>query len=149
MHATAGRSIGCDAMTLPASPCPGLGDMPAGEPADVLMAHTDTGPAGAAAAGVTARACMQATGDTWNYVNNAQARLGVSATFNTLLVWPAAAAAVALYFQVPPPPRPHPCHVHTVHRHSLTLHCHVLKVLSDALRHHCHVLTVHTTTPTP
>ena len=46
---------------------------------------------------------MQATGDTWNYVNNAQARLGVSAMINTLLVWPAAAAAVAVYFQVRPP----------------------------------------------
>lgn len=43
---------------------------------------------------------MQATGDTWNYINNTQARLGVSATFNTAFVWPSAAAVVGLYLQV-------------------------------------------------
>lgn len=45
---------------------------------------------------------MQSIGDTWNYINNHQQRLGVSAVWNTVFVWPSAACVVALYFQTAP-----------------------------------------------
>jgi translocator protein len=45
---------------------------------------------------------LQSIGDTWNYINTAQARLGWAAVFSTALVWPAAAVQVYLYWQTSP-----------------------------------------------
>ena len=42
---------------------------------------------------------LQAIGDTWNYINNAERQLGFSVTFNWLCVWTSAAFTNYLYFK--------------------------------------------------
>lgn len=45
---------------------------------------------------------MQAIGDTWNYVNNTQQKLGFAAIVVTSCVWTSAAGLAFLYFKALP-----------------------------------------------
>ena len=45
---------------------------------------------------------MQAIGDTWNYINNTQQKMGFAAVVVTSCVWTSAAALALLYFKTLP-----------------------------------------------